>query len=297
MKAGLLAALYCCTMAAAAPAALTPASGSPASGAPPMVRIPGGTFAMGSAGAQAEPFEGPVHQVSVKPFWMDRTEVTVAQFAQFVQATSHRTEAERFGWSATFDSARGHWRRMDGANWRHPNGPRSEARPGDPVTHVSWFDAHAYARWRGHRLPTEAEWEFAARGGLAGKTYSWGDELTPGGRAMANWWQGDFPVRDQGLDGYRGAAPVASFPPNGYGLHDMTGNVWEWVADWFGADYYAHSPATDPTGPARGSQRVTRGGSYLCAANFCANYRVSGRSSATPDSSTAHIGFRTVRSD
>lgn len=273
------------------------AGAAPAGSLPAMVRIPGGSFAMGSERELAEPFEGPVHTVTVKPFWMDRTEVTVEQFARFVAATGHKTDAEKFGWSGVFESASGRWIRVDGADWRHPAGPGSSGRPLDPVSHVSWNDAQAYARWLGHRLPTEAEWEFAARGGLAGKTYSWGDDLTPGGKQMANWWQGQFPSRDQGADGFRGLAPVASFPANGYGLHDMTGNVWEWVADWFAANYYAHSQAQDPRGPQAGTQRVLRGGSYLCATNFCANYRVSGRSSATPDTTLSNTGFRTVRDD
>jgi formylglycine-generating enzyme required for sulfatase activity len=262
-----------------------------------MVHVRAGSFAMGSEDPVAEPFEGPVHTVTVKSFWMDSTKVTVAQFERFVRATRYTTEAERFGWSAMFSVREGNWTRLDRADWRHPEGPRSRARPQDPVTHVSWNDANAYARWMGHRLPTEAEWEYAARGGLRGKTYSWGNELTPGGKQMANWWQGTFPSHDDGADGFVGVAPVASFPANGYGLYDMTGNVWEWVADWFGADYYAHSPAVDPHGPAHGSQRVMRGGSYLCSSNFCANYRVSGRSSATPDSTLSNVGFRTVRDD
>lgn len=264
---------------------------------PSMVRIPAGEFAMGSVAEPAEPFEGPVHTVAVKAFWMDSTEVTVAQFAQFVKATHYKSDAEKFGWSSAFSIAKGGWQRVEGADWLHPNGPGSQADPRHPVSHVSWNDAQAYARWLGHRLPTEAEWEYAARGGLAGKAYSWGDELAPGGKQMANWWQGHFPDRNSGADGFVGVAPVGSFPANGYGLYDMTGNVWEWVADWFDANYYAQSPKVDPRGAKAGSQRVLRGGSYLCATNFCANYRVSGRSSATPDSSLSNAGFRTVRDD
>jgi formylglycine-generating enzyme required for sulfatase activity len=264
---------------------------------PLMVHIPGGSFAMGSVGELAEPFEGPVHTVAVKSFWMDTTDVTVTQFAKFVAATGYKSEAEKFGWSSVFSIANHGWVRVDGADWRHPDGPRSQAKPNNPVNHVSWNDAQAYAKWIGHRLPTEAEWEYAARGGLAGKTYSWGDELTPGGKQMANWWQGNFPAQNTAKDGFEGIAPVASFPPNGYGLYDMTGNVWEWVADWFGGNYYAHSPAVNPHGPETGNQRVTRGGSYLCSTNFCANYRVSGRSSATPDSTLSNVGFRTVKDD
>jgi len=278
-------------------AALLPPAADGATARPAMVHIPGGSFAMGSETAPAEPFEGPVHTVTVKSFWMDSTEVTVAQFTRFVQATGYRTEAEKFGWSAVFQIGQAKWARVDGASWRHPNGPGSQARPQDPVNHMSWNDAQAYAHWIGHRLPTEAEWEYAARGGLAGKTYSWGDEIAPGGKQMANWWQGNFPLKNTGADGYLGIAPVASFASNGYGLYDMTGNVWEWVADWFGAGYYAHSPAQNPQGPDSGLQRAMRGGSYLCSSNFCTNYRVSGRSSATPDSSLSNVGFRTVKDD
>ena len=264
---------------------------------PSMVHVRGGNFAMGADGPLAMAHEGPVHTVTVGPFWIDATEVTVAQFAEFVRATGYTTEAEKYGWSGVFDMALAEWKRVDGADWRHPNGPQSRARPRHPVTHVSWNDARAYARWKGHRLPTEAEWEYAARGGLAGKTYSWGDELRPGGRMMANWWQGGFPARNTREDGYAGPAPVASFAANGYDMFDATGNVWEWVADRYAPDYYARSPARDPRGPGEGSERVMRGGSYLCASNFCSNYRVAGRSHATPDSGLSNVGFRTVKDD
>ncbi|MFK2929354.1 formylglycine-generating enzyme family protein [Dyella agri] len=260
-----------------------------------MVFIRGGNFAMGSADDMAGPDERPVHTVAVKSFWMDRTEVTVAQFQKFVDATHYETDAEKFGWSGIFSIADARWEHVDGADWRHPDGPGSRAMPDNPVQHVSWNDAVAYARWTGHRLPTEAEWEYAARGGLAGKTYSWGDVLNPGGKIMANWWQGSFPSHNTGADGFVGIAPVASFPPNGYGLYDMTGNVWEWIADWFGQDYYARSPTENPQGPASGSERGLRGGSYLCSENYCTNYRVAGRSHATPDTSLSNIGFRTVK--
>jgi formylglycine-generating enzyme required for sulfatase activity len=266
---------------------------------PAMVRIPGGTFAMGSVakndGAMMMAHEKPVHEVTVKSFWMDATEVTVAQFARFVAATHYKTDAEKFGWSAVFSREQVQWTRVDYSDWKHPNGPKSSAKPDDPVNHVSWNDAVAYAKWLGHRLPTEAEWEYAARGGLKGKTYSWGDQLNPGGKVMANWWQGHFPERDIGQDGFKGLAPAASFPPNGYGLYDMTGNVWEWVSDRWAEDYYAHSPKLDPRGPDNGPERAMRGGSYLCSENFCSNYRVAGRSHATPDSALSNVGFRTVR--
>ena len=260
-----------------------------------MVPIHGGNFAMGSAGGMVGPDEGPVHTVAVKSFWMDRTEVTVAQFQKFVDATHYRTDAEKFGWSGIFSVADARWEHVDGADWRHPDGPGSRSMPNNPVQHVSWNDATAYARWMGRRLPTEAEWEYAARGGLAGKTYSWGDVLNPGGKIMANWWQGSFPGHNTGADGFVGVATVASFPPNGYGLYDTTGNVWEWISDWYGKDYYAHSPADNPQGPPSGTERGLRGGSYLCSENYCTNYRVAGRSHATPDTSLSNIGFRTVK--
>ena len=263
--------------------------------APPrgMALIPAGVFRMGSR--DKAPDEAPVHEVSLGAFWIDTHEVTVAAFAAFVAATGYRTEAERFGWSGVFDVARGEWTRADGADWRHPDGPASAAAPEEPVTQVSWNDAVAFARWGGKRLPTEAEWEYAARGGLAGRTYAWGDELRPGGRVMANWWQGVFPTRDTGEDGYRGRAPVGRFPPNGYGLYDVIGNVWEWCADWYDAAYYRRSPARDPRGPETGTERVMRGGSWMCSENFCSNYRVASRSHATPDSGLDNLGFRCAR--
>jgi formylglycine-generating enzyme required for sulfatase activity len=258
-----------------------------------MALIPAGIFLMGSR--DKAPDEAPVHEVAVGAFWIDRREVTVAEFGRFIAATRYRTEAERFGWSAVFDRVRGEWTRVDGADWRHPEGPGSAGASEEPVTQVSWNDAEAFARWAGKRLPTEAEWEYAARGGLAGRTYAWGDELRPGGRMMANWWQGTFPVRDTGEDGYRGRAPVGRFPPNGYGLYDVIGNVWEWVADWYDPVYYRRSPRRDPRGPDRGTERVMRGGSWMCSENFCSNYRVASRSRATSDSGLDNVGFRCAR--
>jgi sulfatase modifying factor 1 len=260
---------------------------------PDMALIPAGVFLMGSR--DQAPDESPVHPVAVAAFWMDRHEVTVAEFGRFVAATGYRTEAERFGWSGVFDTTRGEWTRADGSDWRRPEGPGSKAPPEEPVTQVSWNDAAAFARWAGKRLPTEAEWEHAARGGLAGRTYAWGDELRPGGRVMANWWQGVFPSHDTGEDGYRGRAPVGRFPPNGYGLYDVIGNVWEWCADWYDAAYYRRSPARDPRGPETGTERVMRGGSWMCSENFCSNYRVASRSHATPDSGLDNLGFRCAR--
>jgi len=241
------------------------------------------------------PYEAPVHRVKLNSFWMDRTEVTVAQFRQFAQATNYITDAEKFGWSGVFDIEKKGWGRVDAANWRQPAGPGHLARDEEPVMQVSYNDALAFAAWAGKRLPTEAEWEYAARGGLAGKTYVWGDELTPGKKFMANYWQGDFPEHDEAADGFAGIAPVKSFPPNGYGLFETTGNVWEWCADYWSPTYYAQSPKDNPAGPNSGEERVMRGGSWLCARNFCTNYRVSGRSHATVDSGLNNLGFRCAR--
>lgn len=259
-----------------------------------MMFIPGGAFLMGAEDEM--PFEGPVHEVYVDSFWIDRYEVTVARFAEFVAATGYQTEAEKFGWSGVFDLETGGWMKVDGADWRYPEGPGSKAQPDEPVTQVSWNDAAAYARWAGKRLPTEAEWEYAARGGLTGKRYIWGDELRPGGKPVANWWQGRFPSRNTGEDGYLGRAPVGKFPPNGYQLYDMTGNVWEWCADWFDPNYYSESPRRNPTGPPTGEERAMRGGSWLCSENYCTNFRPAARSHATPDSGLNNVGFRCVRS-
>jgi formylglycine-generating enzyme required for sulfatase activity len=237
--------------------------------------------------------EGPIHPVEVRPFWLDRTEVTVAAFERFVRGTGYQTEAERFGWSGVFQRRTGTWARVDGADWRHPEGPdQPPARPDEPVTQVSWNDAAAYARWAGKRLPTEAEWEFAARGGLEGKAFPWGDEPCPGRRCAANSWQGPFPVHDLGTDGHRGRALVGQYPANGYGLQDMAGNVWEWTADWYDPDYYRSSPTTAPPGAAAGTERAMRGGSFLCSPSFCFRYRVAARSHATPDTGLNHVGFR-----
>jgi len=258
-----------------------------------MVLIKGGTFQMGTDDGM--PYEAPVHEVVVNSFWMDEHEVTVAEFGKFVEATGYKTDAERFGWSGVFNPKTGEWEKTAHADWRHPDGPQSQATANEPVCQVSWSDAAAYAKWANKRLPTEAEWEYAARGGLTGKRYSWGDDLRPNGKPVANWWQGHFPENDTGEDGFKGRAPVESFPPNGYGLYDVAGNVWEWCADWYADDYYEHTARNNPAGAASGKERAIRGGSWLCAENFCTNYRVAARSHATPDSGLNNLGFRCAR--
>lgn len=258
-----------------------------------MILIKGGAFQMGTDDGM--PFESPVHTVELNSFLIDEHEVTVAEFGEFVKATNYKTEAEKFGWSGAFDFATGEWKRVGGANWRYPEGGDSPANPDEPVTQVSWNDANEYAKWAGKRLPTEAEFEYAARGGMVGKKYAWGDELRPNGKPVANWWQGSFPDKNTVEDGFLSRAPVKSFPPNGYGLYDITGNVWEWCSDWFDESYYQRSPKYDPRGAESGDERVIRGGSFLCAENYCSNYRVAGRSHSTPDSGLNNLGFRCAR--
>ena len=258
-----------------------------------MLLIRGGTFRMGSNDGM--PYESPVHSVEVDSFYIDEHEVTVADFAKFIDATKYVTDAEHFGWSAVFDLEAGEWKRVDGADWRHPDGPDSTAGANEPVCQISWNDANAYAKWAGKRLPTEAEFEYAERGGLDQKEYAWGNALKPDGKYLANWWQGNFPDKNTSEDGFPGRAPVKSFPPNGYGVYDMIGNVWEWCLDWYDEEYYNRSPKLDPHGPDSGDERVIRGGSFLCAANYCSNYRVAGRSHSTPDSAMNNLGFRCAR--
>ncbi|RJL29986.1 formylglycine-generating enzyme family protein [Bailinhaonella thermotolerans] len=258
------------------------------------VELPGGRFLMGSEDADANPGdgEGPVRSVRVRAFAIDAYAVTNARFAEFAEATGYVTDAERFGWSyvlagflpaaarrtASRPAGTPWWCGVPGACWRAPEGAGSDlaGRWDHPVVHVSWRDANAFCAWAGARLPTEEEWEYAARGGLEGRRYPWGDELTPAGEHRCNIWQGRFPVRDDGEDGYRGTAPVDAYRPNGFGLFNVVGNVWEWCATaWDGA-------------------RVIRGGSYMCHDSYCNRYRVAARSRNTPDSTAGNMGFRTV---
>ncbi|GBC81628.1 Serine/threonine-protein kinase pkn1 [bacterium HR10] len=279
--------------------------------------LPGGRFEMGSPQARAHPAihdhadttgapdpaheiyddEGPVHEVALSPFFIDLHEVTNAEFARFVQATGYKTDAERKGESWVFRQGARDWALVRGADWRHPLGPDDSIadRMDHPVVHVSWNDAFAYCRWAGKRLPTEAEWEYAARAGHRGQTYPWGDELKPGGKLMANFWQGHWPDRNLLEDGYYYTAPVCSFPPNDFGLCDMVGNVWEWTADWYAEDYYAHSPVVNPQGPSSGEMRVARGGSWFCSPNYCGAYRVAFRGKSPPDASFNNVGFRCAK--
>lgn len=279
-----------------------------------MVLLAGGSFLMGSESPESFPDdgEGPVRTVTLDGFWLDRYAVRNRDFAAFVDATSYVTEAERIGWSFVFagdlptemqtgDGPHIHgaewWRAIDGADWKHPEGHSTHisARPHHPVVHVSYNDAIAYAAWAGKRLPTEAEWEYAARGGLEQATYPWGDELTPGGKHLCNIWQGTFPVSNTAEDGFTSTCPVDAFPPNGYGLYGMTGNTWEWIADWSHPTWHQLATRHNPTGPPEGVARVLRGGSYLCHRSYCNRYRVAARSSNTPDSATTNIGFRCAR--
>ncbi len=300
-----------------------------------MVFIAGGTFHMGSDAHYPE--EAPVHRVTVDSFWMDRTPVTNRQFKQFVRATGHVTFAESepdpshypnalpdmlFAGSLTFTqpsrpvdrrNLREWWTLLKGANWRHPYGPRSNINALDnhPVVHVTFADALAFAQWAGKELPTEAEWEFAARGGLDCAEYAWGDELTPGGKHLANTWQGEFPQQNLAADGFDRTSPVTAFPPNGYGLHDMIGNVWEWTTDWYSPKHAAdaskaccipinprggrESESYDPALPdIRIPRKVIKGGSHLCAPNYCRRYRPAARHAEPVDTSTSHLGFRCI---
>ncbi len=309
-----------------------------------MVWIPGGEFSMGAqappdmehdqVGMKATRDSRPVHRVYVDGFWMDKTDVTNAEFAKFVAATRYVTEAERTPKAEDFpgappenlvagsvvfaapdhpvslDNYLAWWSYVKGANWRHPTGPGSDIKGKDnyPVVHVSYDDAKAYAKWAGKRLPTEAEWEFAARGGLTGKPFVWGDTFRPNNKNMANTFQGHFPDRNTDDDGFKATSPVTTFPPNGYGLYDMAGNVWQWTSDWYRPDYYRQLAATgevarNPIGPEnsfdpeeRGvSKRVMRGGSYLCTDQYCSRYMVGTRGKGEASTGTNHLGFRCVK--
>lgn len=281
-------------------------------------RLPGGTFRMGDPFGEGYAADGErtVHRVRLDAFHIDTTAVTNAAYAAFVKDTGYVTDAERLGVSAVFHlSVRAEasdvvgratgtpwWLVVRGASWRHPAGPLSSvtALRNHPVVQVSWNDAQAYCAWAGKRLPTEAEWEYAARGGLEGKRFPWGDELTPRGRWMCNIWQGTFPTRNTAEDGWETTAPVKSYRPNGHGLWNTVGNVWEWCADTFAADAYAgrpgDTPVHDPRGPRHdpspSARRVMRGGSFLCHDSYCYRYRVAARSGNTADSAAANIGFR-----
>jgi sulfatase modifying factor 1 len=307
-----------------------------APGPPPakdMVWIPGGTFLMGSNDHYPE--EAPAHPVSVSGFWIDRTAVTNAAFRRFVKATGYVTVAERVpdaelypgaqpemlvAGSVVFTQPSGRvamdthytwWDWQPGADWRHPDGPGStlDGRERHPVVHVAWEDVLAYAAWAGKAIPTEAEWEFAARGGHEAWPFAWGQELAPKGKMLANYWQGEFPWQNLALDGFERTAPVGSFPPNGYGLSDMIGNVWEWTADWATSGHDAGSPccgaavnplrgsaesSVDPQDPAAIPRRVLKGGSFACAENYCQRYRPAARMPHPIDTGTNHIGFRCV---
>ncbi len=278
-----------------------------------MIHLPGGPFLMGTEDEEGFPDdgEGPVREVTVDPFLIDKTTVTNRQFREFVKATGYKTEAEKYGWSFVFyfflsdevinsDPMRATqtpwWCGIPGADWQHPEGPGSSIfdRMNHPVIHVSWNDAMAYGEWAGKRLPTEAEWEFAARGGLDQMRFPWGDELTPKGKHKCNVWQGEFPAVNTIEDGYIGTAPVDSFEPNGYGLYNVSGNVWEWCLDWFSPEYHKKTNSVNPVNLEESHGKSIRGGSYLCHKSYCNRYRVAARTMNTPDSSTGNMGFRCV---
>jgi sulfatase modifying factor 1 len=309
-----------------------------APGPPPfkdMIWIPGGTFLMGSDVAYPE--EAPAHEVTVSGFWIDKFQITNRRFQRFVRDTGHVTLAERvpvaedypgaepemlIAGSVLFKQPRGPidmsnhynwWAWSKGANWRHPEGPGSSTKGKDdyPVLHVAWEDVEVYAKWAGKAIPTEAEWEVAARGGLEGKEFAWGDELAPKGKMLANYWQGEFPLKNLALDGFERTAPVGSFPPNGYGLYDMIGNAWEWTADWYSGQHeVAHSccspnlvnplggsreGSVDPNDPGAAIPRkVLKGGSFACAENYCRRYRPAARMAHPVDTGTNHISFRCI---
>ncbi|MFN0107377.1 MAG: formylglycine-generating enzyme family protein [Blastocatellia bacterium] len=308
----------------------TPAPGPAPAG---MIWVPGGTFRMGCDDCNMPDAE-PVHLVSVDGYWMDETPVTNRQFAEFVKATGYKTVAEikpdpkdfpgvpadkLIAGSACFtqpdaavslDNPLVWWRYQAGASWKNPEGPGTDIKGRDdhPVIHIAWDDAVAYAKWAGKRLPTEAEFEFAARGGMDGKMFAWGNELKPGGKWAANIWQGRFPNENRSEDGFRGTSPVRAFPANGFGLYDVGGNVWQWCSDWYRPDYFQKLAATgtarNPQGPSDSfdpnepgvPKRVQKSGSYMCSDQYCARYHVGSRGNGAPDSGGSNVGFRCVKS-
>ncbi len=284
-----------------------------------MVKIPGGKFLMGSEDRDSfkSDGEGPIREVQLGSFLIDPYAVTNHQFSKFVRRTRYITEAEKFGWSFVFAGLATKksitqktksvpntqwWLAIENANWKHPSGPGSniEEIMNHPVVHISWHDSMEYCKWAKKRLPTESEWEMAARGGLIQNRYAWGNELSPGNQHMCNIWQGQFPVQNTAEDGYVGTAPSKSFPQNGYGLFNMSGNVWEWTSDWFSNTFHQgesqQSLSINPQGPNSGESKVIKGGSYLCHESYCNRYRVAARSCNTPDSSTGNMGFRCAKS-
>lgn len=327
-----------CCVPSKAPSGSSAAGGDPITHADTgntcgMVKLPGGTFLMGADNDRMFPEdgEGPVRPVEVKPIYVDVTAVTNAQFARFIGETGYVTEAEQFGWSFVFhghvskkyaDTLRKKklsppgldwWLAVPGARWDRPMGERSDLRgiEDHPAVHVSWSDALAYCRWAGKRLPTEAEWEYAARGGHEQRVYPWGDTLEPRGKHQCNTFQGQFPERDNAADGYAGTCPADAFKPNDFGLYNVAGNVWEWCSDWLSSDWHVdwlveHGWAkgagrermqthVDPLGPENGTRRVQKGGSYLCHRSYCNRYRIGARTGTTPESGTGNAGFRCVR--
>ncbi len=335
--------LFLPILACALPLAAEEQPAAPPKETPPgMVWLPGGEFTMGSELPGVRRNEAPAHKVSVDGFWIDAHDVTNAEFRKFVEATGYKTTAERpVDWEelkkqlppgtpkpaeemlrpgsmvfvpsdgpVPFDNMAGWWQWTTGADWRHPEGPASnlDGRDEHPVVQVSWDDAVAYAKWAGKRLPTEAEWEFAARGGLENNRYAWGNDFKIEGKFMANTWTGKFPYRNTKEDGFERTSPVKTYPANAYGLYDMGGNVWNWVSDWYRPDIHVHLAAEpschNPVGPKASlspdnphqPERVTKGGSFLCHVDYCESYRPSARRGTPPDTGMSHIGFRCARS-
>lgn len=282
-----------------------------------MVYLNGGTFLMGTNDTigYSDDGEGPVRTVTLDPFYMDPYAVSNNDYRKFIQATAYETDAQKFGYSYVFHLLLSSsvkrtldllsrtvmglewWYHVEGADWAHPFGPESNLQglENHPVTHVSYRDALAYCDWAGKRLPTEAEVEYAARGGLTGKRYAWGDELMPDGEHRCNIFQGKFPAYNSAEDGFVGTAPVNAYKPNDFGLYNMAGNIWEWAFDWWSPEFHLSGPYENPVGPDAGERRVNRGGSYLCHDSYCNRYRVAARTSNTPDSSTGNLGFRCAR--